>query len=376
MTLKPSYDVVIIGCGIAGASLAYFLADSGLTDILILEKEEQPGYHATGRSAGVLMEFDLVPTTLHLTQHGGRFLRNPPPGFSENPILNQSGILLMFQGELWDLARGMVPELNRGGTRTVELSPQEVAARIPVVLDRGFDGALLLPEGGHLDVHELLWSYLRQARRSGTQIKCGEEVRAVTMKNGRAAGVVTDRGEYSARWVVDAAGAWAGRVRELVGPSPAVIQPYLRTVITFAAPEGLDVKKWPFCANMTHPLYFSPESSGLLASPMDQDPVEPGDARPDELGVAITIERLKEVAPTLVPKALQRKWAGLRTFAPDQAMVVGEDPEIKGFFWLAGQGGSGIESSPAVGRLAADLILKGQTGLMDPRPMSPARFTG
>jgi len=152
------------------------------------------------------------------------------------------------------------------------------------------------------------------------------------------------------------------------------LTPYRRTIITFAAPKGLDVRGWPLCADLSHGLYFAPESSGLMASPMDEDPMEPCDARPDELVVAQTIERLKQLTPRLVPGSVSRKWAGLRTFAPDQAMVVGEDPVVKGFFWLSGQGGSGIETSGAVGRIASDLIMDGRTELMDAELISPLRF--
>ena len=134
------------------------------------------------------------------------------------------------------------------------------------------------------------------------------------------------------------------------------------------------VENWPFTVDLNHELYFAPESGGLLASPMDQEATEPCDARPDELTVALTVERLKQIVPPLEPRSITRKWAGLRTFAPDQAMVVGEDPLIKGFFWLSGLGGAGIETSPAVGRIASDLILEGHTELMDPGTLSPERF--
>ena len=371
---KSNYDAVIIGCGIAGASAAYFLSEQGATNLLILEKEEQPGFHATGRAAGVLAEFDLTPSTMRLKQLGGQFLRDPPPGFAEHPLLEHSGILMMFQGELWDMARRFVPDLVKGGTKVVLQRPEKVKAMVPVVSELNFDGALYLPEDGRIDVHELLWGYLRHAKRRGAELRCGEEVRSVMVRNGRAVGVATDSGEYRAKWVVNAAGAWGSRVRLAAGETGISLTPLRRTIITFAAPEGLDVRDWPFCVDETYGFYFSPESAGLLASPMDEDPVEPGDVHPDELVVAETIERLKKVAPALTPKSLKRTWAGLRTFAPDHVMVVGEDEEIKGFFWLSGQGGAGIETSGAVGRIAADLMVKGATDLMDVGPLSPTRF--
>lgn len=375
MDTKSNFEVIIIGCGIAGASLAYFLAARGMRDILILEREDQPGYHATGRSAAALVELDLVPSILHLKLLGGRFLRDPPPGFSENPLLEESGILITFQGPLWKQVSEMVPDLRQSGVVVDLLSQEETVSMIPVLLPENFDGAVLLPEDGHIDVNELLWSYLRHAKRRGAQLRCKEEVRDIKTDQGRCRGVVTSRGEYSSRWVINAAGAWAGKIRGLVGHSPVKLTPYRRTIITFAAPEGISFKKWPHVGDVSNELYFSPESAGLMASPMDEDPMEPCDVRPDELVVAQTIERLKQLTPRLVPKSISHKWAGLRTFAPDQAMVVGEDPVVKGFFWLSGQGGAGIETSSAVGQIASDLILDGRTKLIDAQVISPARFT-
>ena len=346
-----------------------------MTDILILEREEQPGYHSTGRSAAVLVELDLVPSLLELKLIGGRFLRNPPSGFSENTLLQRSGILIMFQGALWEQVRQMIPGLRQSGAVVDILSQEETASMIPVVSSENFDGALLLPEDGHIDVNELLWSYLRHAKRRGALLRCKEEVRGIKIDQGRCRGVITSAGEYGSRWVVNAAGAWAGKIRGLAGPSPIKLTPYRRTIITFPGPEGLAVGKWPLVADLSHDLYFSPESAGLMASPMDEDPMEPCDVRPDELVVAQTIERLKQLTPRLVPRYITHKWAGLRTFAPDQAMVVGEDPVAKGFFWLSGQGGAGIETSPAVGQIASDLIVDGRTKLIDAHVISPARFT-
>jgi len=370
------FEAIIVGCGIAGASAAHFLSERGMTDILILERETQPGYHATGRSAAVLVEFDLVRPILQLKLLGAQFLRHPPPGFSEYPLLQESGILILFQKPLWEEILRTVPELRQLGVTVDVLDPEETVSRIPVVSSKNFDGALHLPRDGHIDVNELLWGYLRQARGRGAQLRCNEEVVDITLNKGRCTGVITRSGEYQSQWVINAAGAWAGKIRELIGPSLVQLTPYRRTIVTFKEPDGLDVRQWPLVANLSHDLYFSPESAGLMASPMDQEPMPPCDVRPDEMGVARTMERLKELTPRLIPRTIIHKWAGLRTFAPDEVMVVGEDPDVKGFFWLAGQGGAGIETSPAVGRMAADLIVDGRTERVDSGIFSPARFSG
>jgi D-arginine dehydrogenase len=374
MGSKSSFDAIIIGCGIAGASLAYFLSEKGMTNILILEKEEQPGYHATGRAAGVLVELDPVPSTLQLKILGGQFLRNPPDGFSEHPLLRKSGILIMFKGELWDSVQKMVPELRQAGVVVDMLSHEEAVSVVPVVSSKNFDGAVLLPEDGHLDTNELLWSYIGNAKRRGARLRLKEEVRSIMVERGKVSGVNTSEGKYLSPVVINASGAWAGSIRNLVGRTPVQLTPHRRTIITFAAPDGMEVKDWPLAADLSHELYFSPESSGMLASPMDEEPMEPCDARPDEMGVALVMEKLNQLTPRLAPKSITNKWAGLRTFAPDEAMVIGEDPIVKGFFWLSGQGGAGIETSPAVGHIASDLIVDGRTELMDVRPISPIRF--
>jgi D-arginine dehydrogenase len=374
MPKNKFYDAVIIGAGIAGASVAYFLTRKGMKDVLILEKEAQPGYHATGRAAGVLVEFDLVPSMVDLKIKGGEFLRNPPQGFSEYPLLWKSGILITGQGAVWKVLKQRVPNLTARGVEIRVLSPAEVLAIVPVVSLEHLDGALLFSADGHIDVHELLWSYLRQAKRAGAELRCREEVEGIKTEHNRVSGVLTRRNEYPCRWVIDAAGAWSQKIRSLAGSSPVQLTPLRRTIITFNAPEGLAVANWPLVADQTHQFYFSPESGGLLASPMDEALMEPGDARPDELVVAQALERLRQFAPKILPKALNRKWAGLRTFSSDQSMVIGQDPSLKGFFWLAGQGGAGIETSGVVGRLAADLIIDGRTDIMEVSLFSPERF--
>lgn len=374
MAERSDFEAIIIGCGIAGASLAYFLAKRGVRDILILEREEQPGYHATGRSAAVLVEFDWVPSVLALKIAGAEFLRKPPKGFSENPLLETSGVLVLFQGPFWEQAQQMLPSLQGAGVVADSLSPREALSQVPVLKPQNFDGALFFPEDGHIDVHGLLWSYLRHAKREGAQLHLGEEVVGLKLQQGRCAGLITRASEYASRWVVNAAGAWAAMIRNMAGPSPVRLTPYRRTIITFAAPEGLEVGEWPLTADLSHELYFGPESGGLLASPMDQEPMEPCDARADDWAVAQAVHRLEQLAPELVPKSILRKWAGLRTFAPDEGMVIGEDPMVRGFFWLCGQGGAGIETSGAVGQIASDLMLEGRTELMDVTPLSPSRF--
>jgi D-arginine dehydrogenase len=374
MANRDRFDVVIIGGGIAGASLAYFLSQRGLTDILLVEREPQPGYHATGRSAASVVEFDPVPSLQELKIQGAAFLRHPPADFSEHPLLQPSGILVTFQEPLWSAARQVAPLLANRGTVVQLLSRAECVDKVTVLSADYLDGGVFLPEDGRVDVHQLLWSYLHHARRRGVQHRWGVTVTGIRVAGGRCRAVLTSAGEFETRWVVNAAGAWAGKIGAFAHASPIPLIPHRRTIITFATPDGLDAQTWPLVHSESQRLYFAPESGGLLACPMDEEPMEPCNAQPDELMIAETIERLKQLAPRLVPKALRRTWAGLRTFVPDRALVVGEDPLVRGFFWLAGQGGCGIETSGAVGQIAAELLLDGRTERFDSTVLSPARF--
>jgi D-arginine dehydrogenase len=375
MSGKSSFEVIIIGGGIAGASLAYFLGERGITDCVILERESQPGYHSTGRSAATLVEFDPNPIVQRLKTIGGSFLRNPPAGFADNPLLQHSQVMFVFRDSMVHQMSGAIARLGSDGVSFEALSRAQAVARVPVLELNESDRAILLRDDGRIDVHELLSSYIRHARRRGAQLRTNCEVRGVMVEDGRCRGVITNSGEVRARWVVDSAGAWAGEIASLAGAAPIALEPRRRTIVTFEPPEHIDVSRWPFVISELDQLYFAPESGGLLLSPMDQEPMRPCDAQPDDMVIAGAIERLGRLAPRLVPRSLKRKWSGLRTFSPDSVPVVGEDRLVHGFFWLAGQQGFGIESSPAIGQIAADLIARGSTGIFDSRELSPARFS-
>ena len=374
MSPGQRFDVVIIGGGIAGASLAYFLTRRGVTDVVLLEQESQPGFHATGRSAASVVEWDPVPALQELKVQGAAFLRDPPADFSEHSLIKATGILVTCQEPLLSAARAAAATSADRGTVVRILSPAECVDLVPVLSPAYVDGGVLLPEDGRIDVHQLLWSYLRHAMHAGAQCRWGATVEGIRVEGGRSRAVVTSAGELEATWVVNAAGAWAAGVGMLAQATPVPLTPHRRTIVTFAAPEDIAVRDWPLVHNESQRLYFAPESGGLLACPMDEEPMEPCNAQPSELVVAQAIERLGRVAPRLVPKTLRRTWAGLRTFVPDRALVVGEDPQVRGFFWLAGQGGCGIETSGAVGEIAADLLIEGRTERFDAAILSPARF--
>ena len=374
MPERSEFEVVIVGGGIAGASLAYFLTERGVTDVALLERESQHGYHSTGRSAASLVEFDSIPTVQRLKAMGGNFLRHPPSGFCDNAVLNPCPVMLLYRRGNLSQFEAAVDGLRRDRIAFEALNSAQAIARVPVLALLEPERAIMLTAGGRIDVHELLTSYLRHARSRGAMVRTSSEVRELVVENGRCRGVVTDAGTLTARWVVNAAGAWAGTIARLANAANIPLQPRRRTIVTFAPPPNLSVSGWPFVISEADQVYFAPESGGLLLSPMDQEPIAPYDAQPEDEVIAAAMERLLALAPAIVPHTLKRKWAGLRTFSPDSVPVVGEDPRIGGFFWLAGQAGFGIESSPAIGQIAADLIARGATDRFDASVLSPTRF--
>jgi D-arginine dehydrogenase len=368
-------DVLIIGAGIAGASLAYFLSARGSSDVLVIERESQPGYHATGRSAATLVELDPVPTVQQLKILGGGFLREPPAGFTENPVLERCGVLMLLHEPQWSMRKNAAAADSANEPRLELMKPGEVNRRLGGVLQEGeFAGAAFLPDDGFIDIHELLTSYMRHAKRAGVEFRFGVEVTGISRERGEHLAVTTTGGVLRARRVVNAAGAWVGDIARRAGASAIEFRPMRRSIAILPAPASIDVRRWPMVVSEPHSVYFRPESGGLLFCPMDEVAMTPCDATPDEVTIAAGLERLRALAPALVPRTLGRRWGGLRTFAPDRVPVVGDDPALEGFFWLAGQGGCGIETSPALGQIAADLIVSGESNRFDVAALSPARF--
>jgi D-arginine dehydrogenase len=368
-------EVVIVGAGIAGASLAYFLAKRGVRNVVLLEREGQLAVHSTGRSAATLSQLDSNPTLIELKVKSAPFFQAPPAGFARHPLLRQTGVLSLLSEAAWPAIQDMASALRDLGLVFHTLAKDQVRGIVPSLDQREFGGALLVPGDGRIDVHETLSSYLRGAREGGAVLELGTEVEGFLVEAGRCRGVRTADREIRARLVVDAAGAWAGRVATLAGAAPVPLSPLRRTIFTFPPPRDVAVGSWPLVASDAHALYFAPEGGDLMLSPMDEVPMEPCDPHPDDETIAAAIERLAQLAPALRPRTIKRRWSGLRTFSPDRVHVVGEDPRLRGFFWLAGQGGCGIETSPTLGRIAADLIVDGRTSVFDASRLAPERFT-
>ncbi|MCL4759180.1 MAG: FAD-binding oxidoreductase [Rhodocyclaceae bacterium] len=346
-------DVVIVGGGIAGASAAYFLAQAGQR-VVLLERETQPGYHSTGRSAAMFTETYGPPLIRALTAASRIFLESPPHGFAEHPLLTPRGVLMVA-------AAGEEPELARfireaGGTVALEaLSATQARERVPVLQPAAAVAAALEPAAMDIDVHALLWGFVRQFRRAGGELVTDAEV--VSIQRDGARWRLADRSGrvFEAGVVVNAAGAWADELARLAGVAPLGLVPKRRTALTVEVDPALGVGGWPMVSTVGEGYYFKPDAGRLLVSPADETPTVPQDVQPEDLDIAIAIDRFTTATAIEVQRPAST-WAGLRSFFGDGLPVSGFDPAAPGFYWLAGQGGYGIQTSPAMGRLAAALI--------------------
>jgi D-arginine dehydrogenase len=359
-------DVLVVGAGIAGSSVAFELA--GRRDVILLEREDRPGYHSTGRSAAMLSETYGAPAVRALARASRSFLADPPAGFTETPLLAPRGMLHIARSDqlaALDAASPTPPSAHRLDRATVcDLVP---------ILDPGYVASgLFEPDAMAIDVDALHQGYLRGVRRRGRLI-AGAEVVAVA-RGADGWRVQTAAGPITAAVLVDAAGAWADQLAALAGVRPIGLVPKRRTAILIEPPGGLDPAGWPMVIDIEERFYFKPEAGTLLVSPADETPVAPCDVQPEEIDIALAAARFEEVTGHAV-RRIGHRWAGLRSFVADHAPVVGPDPEVPSFVWLAGQGGAGIMTAPAMARLAAAQITGEPAGLdLEPRLLSAARL--
>ncbi len=345
-------DVAIVGAGIAGASAAYFLAPQA--SVLLLEREAQPGYHTTGRSAALFSEAYGNAVVRALTRASRSFFESPPAGFAHAPLLAPRGHLLFGRADQRILLEEAATDMAATGTRVQMLSGARVRALVPALRERHAHAGVLDAAAQDVDVHALLQGFLRGARARGARVVAGAELLAAEFSAGRWH-LATRDAEYSAGVLVDAAGAWADAVARLAAVTPLDLQPLRRTAVVFECGRHAGARDWPMAVSADESLYFRPEAGNFLASPADETLSVPCDAQPEELDVAMLVERL-QAATSFDIRRINAKWAGLRTFAADRSLVAGFDDHQRFFFWLAGQGGYGIQTAPAMGMLAAALV--------------------
>ena len=372
--------MLIIGAGIAGASLAWRLARAG-RPVVLIEREPQPGMHSTGRSAAMFMESYGPPGVRALTRASRDFYLHPPAGFAEAPLLSpRHALFVATAGQQAALAR-MQADLAASGTTMVLLNSELLAQAAPALKPGLFQNALLDEQGYDMDVHALLQGFLRGARQAGARLLTGVWPLRAAHDGQRWRVALSDGNELVAHTVVNAAGAWADELAALFGAVPIGLQPRRRSAFTFRVPEGVDLARWPMVADVDEAWYFKPDAGQLLGSPANADPVPPPDVQPEEFDIALGIHLIQEATNLRIERPTAT-WAGLRSFVADGDLVIGFDDACPGFFWLAAQGGYGIQSAAGASLLAASLIagqpLPAELAAhgVEPRVVSPLRLRG
>ncbi|AUO25418.1 MULTISPECIES: FAD-binding oxidoreductase [unclassified Pseudomonas] len=346
-------DYLIIGGGIAGASAGYWLSHHAR--VIVLERESMPGYHSTGRSAALYIAAYGTPQVRALTLGSRAFFDQPPAGFAEHPLLTPRGELLVDligdPGELqrqYLSAKALVPE-----TRLLDV--EESMAMMPILRREKVHGGIYDPTVCDIDTDALYQGYLRGIRRNGGEIHTDSEVQKLTRDGQGLWQVRTAQQHFSAPVIINAAGAWADHIGELAGAQKIGLQPKRRSAFVFSPPAELNIHAWPELAALDGSFYMKPDAGMFLGSPANADPVEPHDVQPEELDIATGIYHIEE-ATTLSIRRPARTWAGLRSFVSDGDLVCGFDPQVEGLFWIAAQGGYGIQTSPAMGQASAALV--------------------
>ena len=346
-------DVVVVGAGIAGASVAAILADDQA--VVLLERESFPGMHSTGRSAALFSQIYGGAAVRALSRASRDFFYSPPAGFASVPLVRRRGALhLASRAQIGALETfcalpDVVPAIQ-------SLTAREAIALCPILREEYVAAAALETASADVDVDALHQGWLRLLKaRSGT-LMVDAEVVAIS-RNERGWRVATRDREITAPTIVNAAGAWADNLATLAGVRAIGLQPRRRTALIVDAPRETRTDEWPMVIDIDEQFYFRPDAGALLLSPADETPSPPCDAQPEEWDIATAIDRVT-TATTLEVTRVRRSWAGLRSFAPDRNPVVGYAPDAAGFFWLAGQGGYGIQTAPAMAELAAALVKK------------------
>ena len=366
-----SSQYVIIGAGFAGAATAYHLARLGVKEMVIVEQESVAGVHSSGRNAAMARQVVPDPAIAAMAREGALFMRNLPADWPTPPIFQQRGSLLLSSGAGW---QKLVRDAEMAQERGVEVecwSAEKAKERVAVLEDAEFDGAVWCSTDGVVDIHALLGGYLKIAAIAGARVLYGRSVCEVEVLNGRVAEVKTSKESIKAEVVINAAGAWTGAIGKLAGALEVPLRP-LRRHLFVTVPLLWVNPSWPFVWDISHDLYFRPEAGGLLLCPCDQDEMVPGMPPTDSTVAELLADKIRRYLPKASDVAIKNSWAGLRTFSADGRFVIGWDPKVKGFFWVAGLGGHGMTTSYAVGGLAARLILGEESRFA--KEFSPHRF--
>jgi D-arginine dehydrogenase len=346
------HDIVVIGAGMAGASIAAHLAEYG--SVRLLEMEPTPGYHSTGRSAAVFSETYGNDTVRALTRASRDFLYSPDPNFTAADLIKPRAILMVARTNQRDaLSQFFASSVAADGIEVK--TAQEARALHPLLREDDLWGAAYIRNAGDIEVHELHRGYLRLLHSRHGALTTGAQVTHLGRDRG-AWSVTTAHDTFRAEIVVNAAGPWAGEIGTLAGAMNVGLQPRKRTACLIKPPVGYTVQEWPMLVDAGEEFYLKPDAGMLLLSPADETLCTPSDVQPDEMDIALAVDRI-ERATTLNVTRVTHKWAGIRSFVADRSPVVGFDPHQPEFFWHAALGGYGIQTAPALSRAAAALVM-------------------
>jgi len=347
-------DFLVVGSGIAGASIACELAPHA--KVIVTEQEDRAGYHTSGRSAAMyIVSYGVAPVRM-LTAASRAFFDAPPDGFADYPLLTPRGCLTIARVDQFERLAAEARALAETSSVFREIGEAEAKALVPRLKNGAAARALYEPDSADIDVAALLQGFMRLAKARGAVFRLNAGLAALERQGDYWQATLGDGETIVAGTIVDAAGAWADTVAGLAGLSGLGLTPKRRTAILIDPPPGVDIANWPNVLDVSEQFYFKPQSGLILASPGDETPSAPVDAAPEEMDIAVCVDRI-QAAADLPVRRVTRAWAGLRTFAPDHAPVIGHDPRAAGFFWFAGQGGYGMQTSPAAGRFGAALAL-------------------
>ncbi len=372
--------IAVIGGGIAGVSAAAALiGDPSEPEVVLLEAEGQLAHHTTGRSAAQLIENYGAGPVRPLTRASLDYFRQPPEEHCPTELLRRQPVLTVGRPDQDEAIEAQLVNGRRANPDIAEITPAEAGRLFPPLRVERLSRVLIEPGSSDIDVSALHQSFVRAFTAAGGRIETTTRVDAARpAPSGRGWVIETTAGDRHADLVVNAAGAWGDVVAARAGIEPVGLVPKRRTAFMVAS-RWPDSAEWPMAAEAELTWYLKPDGTQFLCSPADETPSEPVDAKPEEIDVALAIDRINE-ATTLDIRSVRSSWAGLRTFAPDGSMVLGPDPDEASFIWCVGQGGTGIQTSPAAGRLVADLALSGRPGPtfdgidLDVAGLDPARF--
>jgi D-arginine dehydrogenase len=353
MTAPFDTDVLVIGAGIAGTSTAYFL--SQYATVRILEREPYPGMHSTGRSAALFSATYGPPQVRTLTRASRPFFDEPPQGFTDTPILTPRGVLTVGPAEQAPELEALYAAIHPHLPSAQLLREHEIRRLVPVLNPSFAHTALFEPDASDMDVNALHQGFIRGFKFRGGELLCSIDIRSIERSQDRWC-IDTGERRFRAPLLINAAGAWVDQVAAQAGIAPLGIEPRRRSAFLFAPPDNLATAHWPFVVAADETFYFKPDAGLLLGSPANADPVPPHDVQPEDLDIALAVDRIEATTSLRIDRPI-RAWAGLRSFVADGDLVGGFARDAHGFFWVAALGGYGIQTCPAMGEACAHLAL-------------------